>query len=145
MFMSVELSQVRALPVLSGSDLPGSTPPPARPTSTSVPAGLAATAQAAANSSSAGLGSASLSSAGPEGSKPTQSPAETAVGTSSESASAQQISVAEAIGLSIPGLLDRVQRGEEFVITRRGKPIAALVRFPEAAQAVPPEGGNSLN
>lgn len=44
-----------------------------------------------------------------------------------------QLSVSEARA-NLPGLLDRVERGEEITITRHGRPAAVLLR-PDAVRA----------
>jgi len=48
-----------------------------------------------------------------------------------------QLSVSEARAI-LPELLDRVQRGEEIMITRRGQPAAMLLR-PDALRTRRPE------
>ncbi len=38
----------------------------------------------------------------------------------------------------LPQLLDRVEKGEELVITRRGKAVARMLPVPRKAQRLPP-------
>jgi prevent-host-death family protein len=38
----------------------------------------------------------------------------------------------------LPELIDRVEAGEEIVITRQGKPVAQLVAAPKTSRPLPP-------
>jgi prevent-host-death family protein len=40
----------------------------------------------------------------------------------------------------LPDLIDRVEAGEEIVITRQGRPVARLVPAPQPRKSLPPLG-----